>query len=254
MRRLRAAFLAAALALVALAAGPPIVSAITATLFVTSTLEERVKVKNDGIKLKTKRPTDVHVQEANFEPGDFVDWHDHPGFALIAVKTGTMTFIDPDCTEHVIGPGKATVESGGPTYAVNRGTERATFYVTYVVPKGSPRIIENVGPPRCAKDKGDKDEGEDHKGDKDDDDKGEDDKGDNDDDDKGKDDKGDKDDDEKDKDDKGDKDDDEKDKDDNGDKDDDDDKDKSDKDDDEKDDDDKDKSDKDDDEKDGDDH
>jgi hypothetical protein len=252
MRRLRAAFLAAALALVALAAGPPIVNAITATLFVTSTLEERVKVKNDGIKLKTKRPTDVHVQEANFEPGDFVDWHDHPGFALIAVKTGAMTFIDPDCTEHVIGPGKAIVESGGPTYAVNRGTERATFYVTYVVPKGSPRIIENVGPPRCAKDKGDKDKGEDHKGDKDDD-KGEDHKGDNDDDDKGKDDKGDKDNDEKDKDDKGDKDDDEKDKDHNGDKDDDD-KDKSDKDDDEKDDDDRDKSDKDDDEKDGDDH
>jgi hypothetical protein len=166
MRRLRAALLAAALALVALAAGPPIVSAITATLFVTSTLEDRVKVKNDGIKLKTKRPTDVHVQEANFEPGDFVDWHDHPGFALIAVKTGTMTFIDQNCTEHVIGPGKATVESGGPTYAVNRGTERATFYITYVVPKGSPRIIENVGPPRCAKDKdkGDKHKGKDDKG------------------------------------------------------------------------------------------
>jgi quercetin dioxygenase-like cupin family protein len=224
MRRLRAAFLAAAVALVALAAGPPLVSAITATLFVTSTLEDRVKVKNDGIKLKTKRPTDVHVQEANFERGDFVDWHDHPGFALIAVKTGTMTFIDQHCTEHVIGPGKAIVESGGPTYAVNRGTERATFYVTYVVPKGSPRIIENVGPPRCAKkkDKGKDDKGKDHKGDKDDDDKGKDHKGDkDDDDDKGKDHKGDKDDDDdKGKDHKGDKDDDDDDK-DEGDKDDD---------------------------------
>jgi hypothetical protein len=207
MRRLRAALLAAALALVALAAGPPIVSAITATLFVTSTLEDRVKVKNDGIKLKTKRPTDVHVQEANFEPGDFVDWHDHPGFALIAVKTGTMTFIDQNCTEHVIGPGKATVESGGPTYAVNRGTERATFYVTYVVPKGSPRIIENVGPPRCADGKDDK--GKDDKGDKDDDK----DKGDKDDDDDDKDDKDDKDDDDNDND-KDDKDDDDNDKDD----------------------------------------
>jgi hypothetical protein len=253
MRRLRAAFLAAALALVALAAGPPIVSAITATLFVTSTLEERVKVKNDGIKLKTKRPTDVHVQEANFEPGDFVDWHDHPGFALIAVKTGTMTFIDPDCTEHVIGPGKAIVESGGPTYAVNRGIERATFYVTYVVPKGSPRIIENVGPPRCAKkkDNGKDDKGEDHKGDKDDDDKGKDDKGDKDDGDKGKDDNGDKDDGDKGKDDKGDKDDGDKGKDDNGEK---DDGDKGKDDNGDKDDDDRDKSDKDDDEKDGDDH
>jgi hypothetical protein len=207
MRRLRAAFLAATLALVALAVGPPLVSAITATLFVTSTLEERVKVKNDGIKLKTKRPTDVHVQEVIFEPGDFVDWHDHPGFALIAVKTGTMTFIDQNCTEHVIGPGKATVESGGPTYAVNRGTERATFYITYVVPKGSPRIIENVGPPRCAKedDKGkDDDKGDRH--DKDDDkDKG--DRHDKDDD-KDKGDKHDEDDDEKDDEDDDEKDDD----------------------------------------------
>jgi hypothetical protein len=188
MRRLRAALLAAALALVAVAAGPPIVSAITATLFATSTLEDRVKVKNDGIKLKTKRPTDVHVQEANFEPGDFVDWHAHPGFALIAVKTGTMTFIDQDCTEHVIGPGKATVESGGPTYAVNRGTERATFYITYVVPKSSPRIIENVGPPRCAKDKGEGDKGKDDKRDDKGDDKGDKDDDKDDDDDNNKDD------------------------------------------------------------------
>jgi quercetin dioxygenase-like cupin family protein len=147
-RTLCAALLATALAVVALAAGPPLVSAITATLFVTSTLEP-VKVNNDGIKLKTKAPTDVHVQEVTFDPGDFVDWHNHPGFALIAVKSGQMTFLDPDCTEHVVGPGKAFVESGGPTYAVNEGTEKALFYITYVVPKGSPRTVP-TDPPPCA--------------------------------------------------------------------------------------------------------
>jgi quercetin dioxygenase-like cupin family protein len=147
-RTLRAALLATALAVVALAAGPPLVSAITATLFVTSTLEP-VKVNNDGIKLKTKAPTDVHVQEVTFDPGDFVDWHNHPGFALIAVKSGQMTFLDPDCTEHVVGPGKAFVESGGPTYAVNEGTEKALFYITYVVPKSSPRTVP-TDPPPCA--------------------------------------------------------------------------------------------------------
>jgi hypothetical protein len=147
-RRLPAALLATALAVVALAAGPPLVSAITTTLFVTSTLEP-VKVNNDGIKLKTKAPTDVHVQEARFAPGDFVDWHNHPGFALIAVKSGEMTFLDPDCTEHVVGPGEAFVESGGPTFAVNRGSTEALFYVTYVVPKGSARIVP-TDPPPCA--------------------------------------------------------------------------------------------------------
>ncbi len=138
------------LAVAALAAGPPVVSAITATLFVTGTLEP-VKANSDGIKLKTKAASDVHVQEAMFDPGDVVDWHHHPGFALIAVKSGQMTFLDPDCTKHVVGPGKALVESGGPTYAVNEGTQKALFYVTYVVPKGSPRIVP-TDPPPCATD------------------------------------------------------------------------------------------------------
>ncbi len=61
-RRLRAALLATALAVVALAAGPPLVNAITATLFVIGTLEP-VKANNDGIKLKTKAPTAVHVRK-----------------------------------------------------------------------------------------------------------------------------------------------------------------------------------------------
>jgi len=77
-RRVRTAVLGAALALAALAAGPPVVSAITATLFVTSTLEEPANVNNDRIRLKTKDPADVHIQEARFQPGDTVDWHNHP--------------------------------------------------------------------------------------------------------------------------------------------------------------------------------
>jgi quercetin dioxygenase-like cupin family protein len=156
-RRLRITTLATALAIAALTAGPPVVSALTATLFVTSTLEERVKVNNDRIKLGTKDPTDVHVQEARFQPGDVVDWHNHPGFALIAVKSGTMTFLDPDCTAHQVGPGEAFVEAGGPTYAVNEGSEEALFYVTYVVPQGSPRIVP-TDPPDCANPDQDRDD------------------------------------------------------------------------------------------------
>jgi hypothetical protein len=148
-RRLRIAFVGALLALATLAAGPPLVSALTATLFTTSRLAKDVNVNNDRIRLKTKDPTDVHVQEARFAPGDVVDWHDHPGFALIAVKSGTMTFLDPDCTAHLIGPGQAFVESGGPTKAINQGSVEALFYVTYVVPQGSPRTVP-TDPPPCA--------------------------------------------------------------------------------------------------------
>jgi quercetin dioxygenase-like cupin family protein len=148
MRRLRAVLLATTVALAAVAAGPAAVSAITATLFTSSTLTERANVNNDRIRFKTKDPTDVHVQEARFAPGDVVDWHDHPGFALISVKSGTMTFY-VGCEAHVTGPGEAMVESGGPTKAVNEGTTEALFYVTYVVPRGSPRIVP-TDPPNCA--------------------------------------------------------------------------------------------------------
>jgi quercetin dioxygenase-like cupin family protein len=149
IKKARIALLATALAVAALAAGPPVVSAITATLFTVGTLEERVDVNNDRIRLKNKHPADVHVQESRFSPGDVVDWHHHPGFALIAVKSGTMTFYDPDCSAHRIGPGQAFVESGGPTKAANEGSAEALFYVTYVVPQGSPRIVF-TDPPRCA--------------------------------------------------------------------------------------------------------
>jgi quercetin dioxygenase-like cupin family protein len=149
-RRLRIVLLGAALAVAGLTAGPAVVSAITATLFVTSTLEEPVNVNNDGIRLKTKDATDVHVQEVTFEPGDVVDWHDHPGFALIAVKSGTMTFLDPHCRAALVGPGEAFVESGGPTKAINEGNHDSLFYVTYVVPHGSPRIVPTAPPP-CAR-------------------------------------------------------------------------------------------------------
>jgi hypothetical protein len=54
IKKARIALLATALAVAALAAGPPVVSAITATLFTVGTLEERVDVNNDRIRLKTK--------------------------------------------------------------------------------------------------------------------------------------------------------------------------------------------------------
>jgi quercetin dioxygenase-like cupin family protein len=160
MRRLRAALLATTVALAALAAGPPVVSAISATLFTSSTLTERVDVDNDRIRFKTKDPTDVHVQEVRFAPGDVVDWHDHPGFALISVKSGTMTFY-VGCEAHVTGPGEAMVESGGPTKAVNEGTTEALFYVTYVVRKGSPRTVPS-SPPDCEPEDDDDDNHDEH--------------------------------------------------------------------------------------------
>jgi hypothetical protein len=100
--------------LVGLAVVPPLVSAITATLIASATLEERADVDRDGIEFGTEGPVDVTVQEVTFAPGEAVDWHDHPGFALIAVRSGTMTFY-LGCKKVVRGPGAADIETGSPT-------------------------------------------------------------------------------------------------------------------------------------------
>lgn len=147
MRRLRVLLLGMALALVGLAVVPPLVSAITATLIASATLEERADVDRDGIEFETEGPVDVTVQEVTFAPGEAVDWHDHPGFALIAVRSGTMTFY-LGCKKVVRGPGAADIETGGPTKAVNEGSTEAVFAITCVVPRGSPRTLPAAAP-RC---------------------------------------------------------------------------------------------------------
>lgn len=144
--RTRIARRAALPAFAALAMAAPIAGAVTATMLTTSTLEEEVNVNHDQIRLKTKGATDAHVQQVQFAPGDASAWHDHPGFALIAVKSGTLTLYDADCNAHRVGPGEAFVETGGPTRTVNLGAEPADFFVTYVVPHGSPRTAPAEAP------------------------------------------------------------------------------------------------------------
>jgi quercetin dioxygenase-like cupin family protein len=147
-RRMRVAFVATALALAALAAGPPLVSAVTQTLFTTSTLQERVKINNGGIKLSTKGPTDASVLEVKFAPGETIGWHTHSGFALVTVKSGTLTLYDHHCRPHVMGPGTAFVEDGDPHKPVNEGSTEVVFYVTLVSPHGVPGVVP-VTPPDC---------------------------------------------------------------------------------------------------------
>jgi quercetin dioxygenase-like cupin family protein len=148
-RRMRIALLGMALALGALAVGPPLVSAVTQTLFTTSTIGERVKINNGGIKLSTKGPTDVNVLEVKFAPGETIGWHTHPGFALVAVKSGTLTLYDHHCTPHAMGPGTAFAEDGDAHKPVNEGSTEVVFYVTLLSPHGVPGVVP-APPPDCA--------------------------------------------------------------------------------------------------------
>ncbi len=80
-------------------------------------LNEAVHLNSDRIKFQTKGPTDVRVQAITFAPGSYSGWHHHPGFVLVAVKSGEVTNVDSQCNATTYGPsspnGSAFVEYGG---------------------------------------------------------------------------------------------------------------------------------------------
>ena len=120
----------------------------------TANLDHKIKINSDGVKLQTKKPTDVRVQRFDFQAGGYTGWHHHPGLVIIAVESGALTFWDSKCHATTYGPGlphgSVLTESGDEAGQVT-SANGATSYVTYIAPNADPpvfRIEDN--PPRCA--------------------------------------------------------------------------------------------------------
>jgi hypothetical protein len=129
-------------------------SGFTATNLVTADLDHRLKLNSDGVKLQTKKPTDVRVQRLDFQAGGYTGWHHHPGVVIMAVESGSVTFWDSRCNATTYGPGlpngAVTTESGDKAGQFT-SANGATAYLTYIVPSADPpvfRIEDN--PPPCA--------------------------------------------------------------------------------------------------------
>jgi quercetin dioxygenase-like cupin family protein len=139
MRRIRFAGLTACLAAIAGVAFATPGSGITDVVnFVEATNPHDVRAHDGPVQLKLKAPTDVLVQSATFQPGSTSGWHAHPGFVILAVKTGALTRYDEHCKAQTFTAGQAFVEEGR-NHAVlvrNDGAEPSIAYITYVVPQG----------------------------------------------------------------------------------------------------------------------
>lgn len=135
-------------------ASPP--SGITTTTVVPEAeLAKRVHLNHDGIKLKTKRPTDVRVQTLTFDPGGRTGWHHHPGIVVVAVQSGLVTVFDSHCDATTYGPGSPngsafTEAEDDPMEVRNQTGAPATVYATFVAPDADPPVfrIEDE-PPHC---------------------------------------------------------------------------------------------------------
>jgi len=142
--------------LAAVALGSPGFGNVTTLLVAKADFNETVHLNSDRIKFQTKGPTDVRVQTITFEPGSYSGWHHHPGFVLVAVKSGEVTNVDSQCNATTYGPnspnGSAFVEYGDePGEVRNMTSAPATVYVTLVAPDANPpafRIEDD--PPPCA--------------------------------------------------------------------------------------------------------
>ena len=132
-------------------ASPP--SGFTPTNLVPEAeIAESFHVNSDRVKFQTKGPTDVRVQRIDIAPGGRSGWHHHPGVVIVAVETGTVTYVDSDCDATSYGAGSPNgsvfVESGdGPHEARNLTDQPAMVYATFVAPDADPGVFRIEDPP-----------------------------------------------------------------------------------------------------------
>ena len=140
----------------------------TPTNLVTASIPDKVELNADGIKFRTKGPTDVRVQRIDIAAGGFSGWHHHPGMVIVSVASGAVTFTNSDCSSATYGPGlpagSAFVESGtDPGQASS--VAGATVYATFVAPHASPpvfRIEDAAQPQPCVPPTDDENDSGDH--------------------------------------------------------------------------------------------
>lgn len=114
---------------------------LTVMTLATANLEHKVHLDADRIKLRTKAPTIVRMQNLVLAAGARTGWHHHPGIVLVAVQSGAVTVWDSECNSTTYGPGQpagaAFTESGDEPLEVT-SSHGASVYATYLVPKVDP--------------------------------------------------------------------------------------------------------------------
>jgi len=133
-------------------ASPP--SGFTPTTLVKADFDQAVHLNSDKVKFQTKDATDVMVQQIVQVPGGSSGWHHHPGVAINAVQSGSVTVWDSDCNQTTYGPGLpngAVFTEAGDEPGQVTSSGGATIYSTFVAPSADPPVFRiEDDPPPCA--------------------------------------------------------------------------------------------------------
>ena len=98
---------------------------------------------------------DAFVQHVRLPSGAATGWHTHPGPAFVTVVRGSLTYEDAMqnmCRHIPYAAGEGFVDRGfGHVHLAVAGSTGVDFYVTYLLPPGTPtHVIPASAPPQCA--------------------------------------------------------------------------------------------------------
>ena len=108
------------------------------------------------IELEATRMIDVVTVLFTVQPGGNSGWHTHPGPALFAVSSGTLTMYEADdksCHPHVFPAGTGSIEADTATHSHLLRNETSTVaqtIVTFLVPVGAPIRTDRPDPGNCS--------------------------------------------------------------------------------------------------------
>ncbi|MFC4508214.1 MULTISPECIES: cupin domain-containing protein [Streptomyces] len=140
---MRTALRAAAVAAVAVLAGPAALAHATPS---GPGVTARVLAQ------RTVGDTDYTLREITVPPGQATGWHYHDGPVYAVVKAGTLSHFDSTCASDGVYPqGKVIQEAYGPSYVHigrNLGDTPLVLEALYVLPHGSP-FSEDAPNPGC---------------------------------------------------------------------------------------------------------
>ena len=122
-------------------------------LFVTTPLVRSTAAVRINVKTHPNELNDVQVQSVVGLPGGYSGWHSHPGYGIVAVRSGIVAIYDgddPTCSPHYVGAGEVFTEEPGHVHFVrNEGTVAYESYATFVLPVGVPSRIDEPSPGNC---------------------------------------------------------------------------------------------------------
>jgi quercetin dioxygenase-like cupin family protein len=123
------------------------------SVFVTTPLVRSTATLRVNVKTQPHTLNDVQVQSVVGQPGGYSGWHSHPGYGIVAVRSGIVAIYDGDdqtCSPHYVGAGEVFTEEPGHVHFVrNEGTVAYEAYATFVLPVGVPSRTDEPSLGNC---------------------------------------------------------------------------------------------------------